>query len=68
MTTAPERDDRVRRACERLIEDLKLTLPPHANFADIERAVAMFGPEMLRETLQALVDAEDFSPTERGSA
>lgn len=46
-----------------MIEDVKLTLPPDANFADIERAVGKFGPEMLRETLQALVDAEDFSPT-----
>lgn len=63
MTTALDWDDRVRRACERLIEDVKLTLPPDANFADIERAVGKFGPEMLRETLQALVDAEDFSPT-----
>lgn len=63
MTTVPEWDDRVRRACERFIEDVKLTLPPDANFADIERAVGKFGPQMLREALQALVDVEDFSPT-----
>lgn len=65
MTTAPGWKDRVRQACERFIEDVELTLPPQANFADLELAVGKFSPEMLRETLQALVDAEDFSPTRR---
>jgi len=68
MTTAPGWKDRVRQACERLIQDIELTLPPQASFVDCEQAVLKYSPEMLRETLQALVDAGDFPPSKGGSA
>lgn len=60
MASSPAWGDRVRRACERLIQDIELTLPLDANFVDFERAVMKYSPEMFRETLQALVDAGDF--------
>lgn len=55
---------RARQAFERYIEDIKASLPPDASFADMERAVMKFSPEIMRSTLEGLAASEDFSPGE----
>lgn len=56
-------EDKAKAAFEHYLEDLKRTLPPNASFADIERAMLKYSPQMMIETAEALADAEDFSPT-----
>jgi hypothetical protein len=63
----PEWEEKARAAFDRYIEDLKATLPPDANFRDIERAMLKFSPEMMRKTAEALANAEAFSPREERS-
>jgi hypothetical protein len=60
----PEWEDKARAAFERYIEDLKATLPPDASFAEMERAILKFSPEIMRSTLEGLAASEDFSPGE----
>lgn len=55
-------EEKARGAFENYLKDLKRTLPPEASFADIERAMLMLSPEMMRQTAEALANAEDFSP------
>ena len=62
----PGWEEKARAAFERYIEDIKATLPPDANFADMERAVLKFSPEIMRSTLEGLAASEDFSPREEG--
>lgn len=52
----------VKEAFEHYLEDLKRTLPPDASFADIERAMLKYSPQMMSSTAEALANAEDFSP------
>ena len=61
-------EDKARMAFERYIEDIKASLPPNANFADMERAILKFSPEIMRSTLEGLAASKDFSPREEGSA
>ena len=58
-------EDKAREAFEHYLADVKATLPPDANFRDIERAMLKFSPEMMRATAEALVASEDFSPREK---
>jgi len=55
-------EDKARAAFEHYLEDLKRTLPPDAGFADIERAMLKYSPQMMSSTAEALANAEDFSP------
>ena len=55
-------EEKAREAFDKYIEDLKATLPADANFRDIEQAMLKFSPEMMRQTAEALANAEDFSP------
>lgn len=61
-------EEKARAGFERYLEDLKRTLPPAASFADIERAMLKYSPQMMIETAEALASAEDFSPTDESSA
>lgn len=63
MTTTQRWEENIRQACEHFIEDLKQTLPANASFADIERTILKYSPEMLRQAAEALANAEDFSPS-----
>ena len=54
-------------AFDKYLADLKATLPPDANFQDIEQAMLRFSPEMMRRTAEALANAEAFSPREERS-
>ena len=60
----PSWEDKAREAFEPYLADLKATLPPDANFRDIERAMLKFSPEVIRATAEALANAEAFSPGE----
>lgn len=64
----PEWEDKARAAFDRYIEDLKATLPPNANFRDIERAMLKFSPEMMRQTAEALAASKAFSPSAQRDA
>ena len=55
-------EKRAKAAFDRYIEDLKMSLPANASFADIEKAMLKHSPQMMRETAEALANAEDFSP------
>lgn len=61
-------EDKAKVAFEHYLEDLKRTLPPDASFADIERAMLKYSPQMMIETAEALANAEDFSPEDKSSA
>jgi len=62
-----EWEDKAREAFDHYLADLKATLPPDANFKDIEQAMLKFSPEMMRKTVEALANAEAFSPEEETS-
>jgi hypothetical protein len=61
-------EDKTRAAFEHYLADLKASLPADANFRDIEQAILKFSPELLRQTAEALANAEDFSPTAQRDA
>ncbi|HEV2125402.1 MAG TPA: hypothetical protein VGW38_21850 [Chloroflexota bacterium] len=56
---------KARAAFERYIEDIKVSLPADASFAEMERAVMKFSPEIMRSTLKGLAASEDFSPEKK---
>jgi hypothetical protein len=58
-------EDKAREAFEHYLEDLKRTLPPDASFADIERAMLKYSPQLMVSTAEALANAEDFSPEDK---
>lgn len=64
----PRWEDKARAAFERYIADIKATLPPDANFAEMERAVMKFSPEIMRSTLEGLAASKDFSPFDEANA
>jgi hypothetical protein len=47
---------------EAYLAKLKTELPKDATFAMMEQAMLKHSPEMMSKTLEALVNAEDFSP------
>jgi hypothetical protein len=55
-------EEKARAAFEAYLTKLKAELPRDANFATIERAMLDHSPEMMSRTLEALANAEDFSP------
>ena len=55
-------EEKAREAFEVYLAKLKAELPKDANFATIERAMLEHSPEMISRTLEALANAEDFSP------
>jgi uncharacterized protein YukE len=55
-------EGQARAAFEAYLAKLKAELPKDANFAMIERAMLKHSPEMMSKTLEALANAEDFSP------
>ena len=71
----PAWETKARAAFEKYIEDIKRSLPPDASFAEMERAVMKFSPEIKfglavarrRSTLEGLASSEDFSPGEEAT-
>jgi hypothetical protein len=55
-------EEKARVAFEIYLAKLKAELPKDANFALIERKMLEHSPEMMSMTLEALVNAKDFSP------
>jgi hypothetical protein len=53
---------KARAAFEAYLAKLKAELPSDANFAMMERAMLKHSPEMMSKTLEALANAEAFSP------
>lgn len=62
MASGRSRDEKVRRAYEHLIEDLVLTLPPDANLTEIERVAGKFGPEVVRDVVEAVAQTNGKAP------
>ena len=63
----PAWEDKIREAFEHYLADIKATLPPEANFRDIEQTILEVSPGLLRRTAEALANAEAFSPREEAS-
>lgn len=63
----PGWETKARAAFEHYIEDLKASLPPDANFAEMERAIMKYSPEIMRSTLEGMANSKDFSPREKES-
>jgi phage shock protein A len=57
-------EDKAREAFEVYLTKLKADLPSDADFALIEKKMLEHSPEMMSKTLEALANAEDFSPEE----
>lgn len=55
-------EEKAREAFESYLAKLKVELPSDANFAMMEQAMLKHSPEMMSKTLEALANAEDFSP------
>jgi hypothetical protein len=55
-------EEKAREAFEAYLAKLRAELPKDANFAMMEQALLKHSPEMMSKTLEALVNAEDFSP------
>jgi len=55
---------KAREAFENYLEDLKASLPHNASFADMERAIMKYSPEIMRSTLEGMANSEAFSPRE----
>jgi hypothetical protein len=53
---------KAREAFEAYLANLRAELPKDANFALMERVMLKHSPEMMSKTLEALANAEDFSP------
>lgn len=56
---------KARAAFEAYLAKLKSELPSDANFALMEQKMLEHSPEMMSKTLEALANAEDFSPKSR---
>jgi ABC-type nitrate/sulfonate/bicarbonate transport system substrate-binding protein len=57
-------EEKAKAAFESYIAKLKAELPKDATFALMERKMLEHSPEMMSKTLEALANAEDFSPEE----
>jgi hypothetical protein len=55
-------EEKARAAFEAYLAKLKTELPKDATFAMMEQAMLEHSPEMMSKTLEALANAEDFSP------
>jgi hypothetical protein len=56
-------ETKAQEAFRKYVADIKATLPADANFAEMERAVKRYSPEIMRVTLEGLAASEDFSPS-----
>jgi molecular chaperone DnaK (HSP70) len=55
-------ETKAREAFEAYLAKLKAALPADADFALMEQKMLEHSPEMMSKTLEALANAEDFSP------